>query len=62
MEKKRILSLLLSILILATLVLPIGAFAEEEVQEPVNEELITEEPVYEETANEESVYEEPLYE
>ena len=62
MEKKRILSLLLSILILATLVLPIGAFAEEEVQEPVNEELITEEPVYEETAYEESVYEEPLYE
>jgi putative transposon-encoded protein len=65
MSKKRILSLLLSVLMLVTIVLPIGAFAEENVQEgyeePVYEEPVDEEPADEEPAYEEPAYEEPVY-
>ena len=60
MEKKRFLSLILSVLMLVTLILPINAFAEE------YEELIYEEPAYEEyyeePAFDEFTYEEPVYE
>ena len=55
MEKKRILSLLLSVLMLVTLVFPIGAFAEEEVQEPKYEEPVYEEPIVEEATVEETM-------
>ena len=68
MEKKRLLSLILSILMLVTLIIPVNAFAEEyeEVlfEEPIDEGFY-EEPVYEEVYDEpvyEEAYEEPVYE
>ena len=60
MEKNRILSLTLSVLMLVTLMLPVDAFAEEYeellYEEPVYEDYI-EEPVFEEYSEEEPVYE-----
>ena len=60
MEKNRILSLILSVLMLVTLILPVDAFAEEYeellYEEPVYEDYF-EEPVFEEFSNEEPIYE-----
>ena len=60
MKKKRIISLILSVLMLATLILPVDAFAEEYLEE--YEEFIYEEPALEDYYYEEPVFEEFMYE
>ena len=59
MNKKQVLSLILSLLMLVPLALPIGAFAEEIYEEPVYEEFLYEEPVYEDLLSEEDDFANP---